>query len=52
MAISSSSETKSMLYLAERLTYIDEKTKIELLLKTDEVAKIIRGLIKSLTFSK
>ena len=52
MAISSSSETKSMLYLAERLTYIEKKTKIELLLKTDEVAKIIRGLIKSLTFSK
>lgn len=48
IAIASCSETKSMLHLAFRLKYITEEQKIFLLAKADEVAKIIRGLIKSL----
>ncbi len=47
--ISSCSELKSMLYLALRLHYIEEATSLELLQKANEVSKIIRGLIKSLT---
>lgn len=48
MAISSASETKSMLYLSTRLNYITTD-KVELLIaKNEEVSKIIRGLIKSL----
>ncbi|MDB5226792.1 MAG: hypothetical protein JWN78_985 [Bacteroidota bacterium] len=37
-----------MLYLAVRLKYINEEMKLNLISKTDEVSKIIRGLIKSL----
>lgn len=48
MAISSVSETRSMLYLAERLKYIDNAQKMTLINRTDEVSKIIRGLIKSM----
>jgi len=36
-----------MLYLAHRLKYIDETQKETLLNKSTEIAKIIRGLIKS-----
>ncbi len=49
IAISSASETKSMLYLAERLMYINEETKLQLIDKSNEISKIIRGLIKSIT---
>jgi len=48
IAISSASETRSMLYLANRLEYIDSTRKDELLEQTIEVSMIIRGLIKSL----
>lgn len=48
MAISSASETKSMIYLAERLNYLNGDKKKELIEKTDEISKIIRGLIKSI----
>jgi four helix bundle protein len=48
IATSSCSEVKSMLYLAERLNYIDKEKKEGLLQKGEEVSKIIRGLTKSL----
>ena len=47
-AIGSSSEVKSMLYLAQRLNYISEEQKIYLINQTAEVSRIIKGLIKSL----
>ena len=37
-----------MLYLANRLNYISEIEKNDLLNKADEVSKIIRGLMKFL----
>lgn len=37
-----------MLYLAERLEYINAESKSIYLAKADEISKIIRGLIKSL----
>jgi four helix bundle protein len=44
----SSSEVKSMLYLAKRLNYISEETKLEHIEKCSEVSRIIRGLINSI----
>jgi len=49
ISLSSCSETKSMLYLANRLNYIDEKCKTEYITKANEISKIIRGLINSLS---
>ena len=49
MAISSASETKSMIYLAERLQFLDREKKLKLISLTDEISKIIRGLIKSIS---
>jgi len=51
-SIGSCSEVKSMLYLAERLNYIDTNTKNKLIEQGNEISKIIRGLIKSLTTKK
>lgn len=48
IAISSSSETRSMLYLANKLGYISTDKRDELLAKANEVSMIIRGLIKSI----
>lgn len=48
IAIASCSEVKSLTYLAEKLDYISQKQADELLLKSNEVSKIIRGLIKSI----
>jgi len=47
-AIASCSEVRSMLYLSARLEYISEEMKVNLLLKSEEVSRIIRGLIKSI----
>ena len=48
VSIASCSEVKSMLYLAQRLKYInDERTKI-LIELCNEIGRITRGLIKSL----
>ena len=48
ISLASCSEVKSMLYLAERLNYI-EKNKAELLRENcAEISKIISGFIKSL----
>jgi four helix bundle protein len=49
IATASCSETKSMLYLAERLSYINLLQKNILMDKANEVSRITRGLIKSLT---
>jgi four helix bundle protein len=49
ISIGSCSEVKSMLYLAKRLNYINDNTQNELINKANEISKIIRGLIKSLT---
>jgi len=48
ISLASCSEVKSMLYLAERLNYLD-KNKVKFLRNNcDEISKIISGLIKSL----
>ncbi len=47
-SIASCSEVRSMIYLAERLNYISEEQKRELLGKSHEISMIIRGLIKSI----
>ena len=52
ISLGSCSETKSMLYLAERLKYINSEAKAELLNLGNEISKIIRGLIKSLETNK
>lgn len=44
----SCSEVKSMLYLAERLEYVDKDKSEKLRNNSVEVSKIINGLIKSL----
>ena len=44
----SSNEVKSMVYLAERLRYIDLEKKEFLILMIDEIGRIIYGLMKSL----
>jgi len=49
ISLASNSELRSMLYLALRLGYINELSFKNLLLQSEEVAKIISGLIKSLT---
>ena len=48
IGLGSCSEVKSMLYLAEKLNYINNIQKEELIKKGNEISKIIRGLIKSL----
>lgn len=48
IALSSCSEAKSMLYLAEKLKYIDKKQEDSLIKNANEISKIIKGLIKSL----
>lgn len=48
ISLASCSELKSMLYLAEKLNYINEEKKLKLLETGNEISKIIRGLIKSL----
>lgn len=47
-SLGSSSEVKSMLYLAHKLNYLDENTTKRLVNQTTEISKIITGLIKSL----
>jgi len=52
ISIGSVSETKSMCYLAKRLNYINDEQARELIMRADEVSKIIRGLIKVLSPDK
>ena len=48
IAISSCNEVKSMLYLSSRLKHLSEDQSKQLILKSEEVIRIIRGLIKSI----
>ncbi len=48
ISLGSCSEVKSMLYLGNRLDYISIEVKDKLINDSNEVSKIIRGLIKSL----
>lgn len=47
-ALGSSSEVKSMLYLAQRLNYITTEQQISLLTQATEISKIINGLLRFL----
>ena len=47
-SLGSSSEAKSMLYLAERLKYVSPQNAIELRFQASELSRIITGLIKSM----
>jgi four helix bundle protein len=48
IALGASSEVKSMVYLAERLEYIDQNQKGKILDVVDETNKLIYGPIKSI----
>jgi four helix bundle protein len=48
MAKSSCSEVKSMTYLALKLKYINEEEQSLLIKDSDEISRILRGLLKSL----
>lgn len=48
ISLASCSEVKSMLYLAERLNYLEKEDAEQLQMKCVEISKIISGLIKSL----
>jgi four helix bundle protein len=48
IALASSSEVKSMLYLAERLNYLEKNKAKELREQSAEISKILTGFIKSL----
>ena len=47
-SLASCSEVKSMLYLAERLNYIENKKATKLRNESSEISKVITGFIKSL----
>jgi len=49
IAQASCSEVKSMLYLANRLNYLENEITKQFIENTNEIGRIIRGLIKSLT---
>lgn len=48
ISISSCSEVKSMLYLSQRLNHIKDEQSKQLIIKSEEVSRIIRGLIKAI----
>ena len=48
ISLASCSEVKSMLYLAERLEYLNEEKAMGIREQCSEISKIITGLIKSL----
>lgn len=48
VSLGSCSEVKSMLYLSERLDFISSEKAEDLIVKTQEISKIITGLIKAL----
>lgn len=49
ISLGSCSEVRSMLYLAEKLGYIDSERRDLLIEQASEISKITRGFIKSLT---
>ena len=48
VSMGSNSEVKSMIYLAKRLKYINHQEKEDITKRSEEVGKIIYGLIKSI----
>lgn len=48
IALASSSEVRSMLYLAKRLDYLSQEQTDTFLAQSTEITKIIKGLINSL----
>lgn len=48
ISLASNSETRSMLYLAVRLNFISDEVSKDLIEKSNEIAKMLSGLIKSL----
>ncbi|PKA82648.1 four helix bundle protein [Ulvibacter sp. MAR_2010_11] len=48
-AVSSNSEVRSMLYLAEKLSYLGIPQSLILIEKSNEISKMLYGLIKSIT---
>lgn len=48
VSMGSNSEVKSMMYLAERLKYINQEEKIQFIKRSEEIGKILFGLIKSI----
>ena len=49
ISMSSCNEVKSMLYLSSRLNYISKEQSRKLILQSEEINRIIRGFIKSLS---
>ena len=47
-SIASNSEVRSMLYLAERLEYIDKQKCMELINETNEVSKMLYAFVKAM----
>ncbi|WP_324025140.1 four helix bundle protein [Maribacter sp. BPC-D8] len=47
-ATSSNSEVRSMLYLSERLNYLPKERTIELIEKSNEISRMLYGLIQSM----
>ncbi len=48
ISISSNSEVRSMLYLAERLGYLDTEQSKKLIERSNEISKMLYGLIQSM----
>lgn len=48
IALSSNSEVRSMLYLSTSLNFLNEKESSGLIDKTNEISKMLHGLIKSI----
>ena len=48
ISLASTSEVKSMLYLAKRLTYTNDENFDKLISQAEEISRIINGLIRSL----
>jgi len=48
IAVSSNSEVRSMLYLSQRLEYLKSEKAEELLARSNEISKMIFGLIRSM----
>ena len=48
ISLASNSETRSMLYLAVRLKFISKEVSLDLINRSNEIAKMLFGLIKSL----
>ena len=47
-ALASNSEVRSMLYLSTRLNFLDKDGSIKLIEMTNEISKMLHGLIKSI----